>query len=384
MRTSASSGKWPAFATQVLPCRSNADVALCLISMNIELAIDEFRLKRPAIDQFRRVVEGLVQTLTESKAHLHSVVSRTKTEEHLREKLQRPGKAYSSVWDVKDIVGIRVITYFNDDVDIVANIIAQEFQIDPKHSVDNKSLEDPTKFGYASLHHVCTLHSKRAALAEYAVLGDFSCEIQIRSILQHTWAEIEHDLGYKSKIGVPSHLRRRFAKLSALLELGDDEFLRLRNDLEAYQKEVENQLVVAPNTVAIDNVSLRTVIETEPIIERIDQALAAKFSLPLGLPEKNLDNLALRLSTVKVETVEQLLQKLEKFKKQILRLNEFAEPGRPSMINRGASVYALSGIMLGDRPENEIVDILTRHGLTGDLTKGAKMLRELFAAAEPR
>ena len=69
---------------------------------------------------------------------------------------------------------------------------------------------------------MCSLTPERAALAEYEAFKDMKCEIQVRSILQNAWAEIEHDLGYKTKEAIPVQSQRRFARLAGLLELADD------------------------------------------------------------------------------------------------------------------------------------------------------------------
>jgi hypothetical protein len=64
-------------------------------------------------------------------------------------------------------------------------------------------------------------------------LRDHWFEIQVRSILEHAWAEIEHEIVYKSGIKQPREITRRFASLAGALELLDSEFLALRkeNDL---------------------------------------------------------------------------------------------------------------------------------------------------------
>lgn len=59
--------------------------------------------------------------------------------------------------DIKDISGIRIITFFPDDVDAVAKLIQKEFAIDYSQSVDKRILLDPDRFGYLSLHYVAKL-----------------------------------------------------------------------------------------------------------------------------------------------------------------------------------------------------------------------------------
>jgi hypothetical protein len=67
-------------------------------------------------------------------------------------------------------------------------------------------------------------------------------EIQIRTILQHTWAEIEHDLGYKTQNSVPNHIRRKFSILSGTLELIDGAFIDIKDSLNEYVKVIKKKI----------------------------------------------------------------------------------------------------------------------------------------------
>ncbi|MBG0819593.1 TIGR04141 family sporadically distributed protein [Planomonospora sp. ID91781] len=183
------------------------------------------------LDNFKVSMDSLIQTLLEIEGiQFHSVTSRIKSKSSVRQKLQRPDKR-RDLNDLTDMFGVRIITYFPDEVDVVAKLIEREFAVDQENSVDKRSILDPDRFGYLSLHYVLQLKPERAALPENRSYKDIRFELQIRSILQHAWAEIEHDIGYKSSSGVPDAVRRRFSRLAGLLELADDEFLGIRNEL---------------------------------------------------------------------------------------------------------------------------------------------------------
>lgn len=85
---------------------------------------------------------------------------------------------------------------------------------------------EPDRFGYCSVHYVVEMSQKRLNLYEHQAYEGLKCEIQIRSVLQHAWAEIEHDLGYKSEIAIPKRIRRNFSRLAGLLEIADKEISR--------------------------------------------------------------------------------------------------------------------------------------------------------------
>jgi len=74
------------------------------------------------------------------------------------------------------------------------------------------------------VHYLVSLSPQRVTLPEYARYAGLIAEIQARTILQHAWAEIEHDIQYKSVDTIPTGIRRRFMALAGLLEIADREF----------------------------------------------------------------------------------------------------------------------------------------------------------------
>jgi putative GTP pyrophosphokinase len=173
----------------------------------------------------------------------HSITSREKDPEKLRKKITTEGEVYDNLPNnITDLAGVRIITYFPSDVDKIVPLIEKEFKVDPKHSVDKRLCLDPAIFGYASVHFVVEFRPELLKLPEYALFDKMKCEIQVRTILQHAWAEIEHDIAYKSPEDIPFRLRRRFACLAGLLEIADREFESLRQDEMVVRQAVQSRI----------------------------------------------------------------------------------------------------------------------------------------------
>jgi ppGpp synthetase/RelA/SpoT-type nucleotidyltranferase len=184
----------------------------------------EFEKVRGTYDSFSEKVKELIKGFLEVQSvTVHSVSSRCKTLDSLELKAQKKidkGSEYADLKAVTDLAGVRVITHFASDVDQIAKIVEHEFNVDFANSIDKRVAQEPDRFGYTSLHYVVELNSERLFLSEYSKFVNVKVEIQIRSILQHAWAEIEHDIGYKANEEVPNEVKRKFSRLSGLLELG--------------------------------------------------------------------------------------------------------------------------------------------------------------------
>ncbi|HFO3755076.1 TPA: GTP pyrophosphokinase family protein, partial [Escherichia coli] len=218
--------------------------------------------RKDKFESYALTLKSLLTTLIRNeKISIHSLESRVKTKKSLEGKINKKGK-YKSIDDITDIVGIRIITHYADDVDKIAAIVEKEFTIDQENSIDKRTSIAPDKFGYLSLHYIVTLNSTRTNLKEYEVYKNIKAELQIRSILQHAWAEIEHDIGYKSATGLPNEIRRYFSRLAGLLEMADDEFIKIRKKISERQKEVAKELEQGTSDSVLDIFTLDEFLNT--------------------------------------------------------------------------------------------------------------------------
>ena len=115
--------------------------------------IEVYKQRISGYEAFVRCLTPLLETcLREASIRPHSVNGRVKEEKSLEAKLKRANKNYTSLDQITDICGIRIITYFSEEVDKVARLIEGEFAVDSANSVDKRVFTDPDRFGYASLH----------------------------------------------------------------------------------------------------------------------------------------------------------------------------------------------------------------------------------------
>lgn len=270
--------------------------------------LDEYEASKGLYNDFAKSLAGLIENLlSHQKIQTHSVSYRGKDLSSLAGKLRRPEKSYSTLADITDLAGVRVTTYFADDVDLVAKLLSAEFSVDGTASIDKRQFSDPNQFGYRSLHYVLSFNASRAGLAEYRNFASFKCEVQIRSILQHAWAEIEHDLGYKSAAGVPAPLRRRFARIAGLLELADDEFTSIRSALTQYEDEVQERIRKTPSQVDLDLPSFKALYTVSSPLTSLDDAVVQVAKGTLGSTTvPRADELVVRLVSFGIQTVNQL------------------------------------------------------------------------------
>lgn len=238
------------------------------------MIIEEYRRERTAFVRLGDVVSTLLkQHLEKAGIDTLAVEHRIKTESSLAGKLERKGDKYSRLGDLTDILGARIICFFSDEVDKAGKLVEELFLIDRENSVDKRALIRADSFGYLSLHYICSLPAGQGYPEE---LCGKRFEIQIRTTLQHTWACIEHDLGYKSDFGIPRMAVRRCARLAGLLELADDEFVRVRNDARAYTEGIRQKIIRdEAGDVLIDSVSLREYIAGSRSMREFLRELAA-------------------------------------------------------------------------------------------------------------
>ncbi len=187
-------------------------------------AVAEFAARRPALvpatDHYLQLVTAL---LDDAGINYLSVTARTKTVESFAAKTERRAPDGTPLYseplvEITDLIGLRVITYLREDVDTVANLLAEEMRL-----LDDRDMGQETaregRWGYASRHLLVGVEGVQQPAS-----------IQVRTVLQHAWAEFEHEIRYKGSIPAAHapDLNRRFTLAAGLLELADREFSAVR------------------------------------------------------------------------------------------------------------------------------------------------------------
>lgn len=235
------------------------------MDLHSEMILEEYREALPVFERMQvQVMQTLREALERNGLIVTAVDSRIKTEESLAGKLALKGTKYASLSDITDILGARIITFYTDDVDRIAAMAEQLFEIDWNNSVDKRKLHQLDSFGYNSLHYICRLPG-----------CDYRFELQLRTTLQHAWAAINHDTGYKSGVEIPREYLRRINRLAGLLELADDEFSRIRTEINDYRRRVQ-QLVQNGklDDVLLDGDTFRSYLQAKPF-DTLNKRIAA-------------------------------------------------------------------------------------------------------------
>ncbi|MEO0793957.1 MAG: GTP pyrophosphokinase [Verrucomicrobiota bacterium] len=205
----------------------------------------------------RNIIENLLKN---SEIDFLTVEGRTKKSESIEEKVRRKNYADISA-QMTDISGIRVVTYFESQVAAVCSRLEDWLTIDESNSLNKEQMLSVNEFGYRSVHYVCSLGTKRKELAEYSEIADLKFEIQVRTVLQHAWAELAHDRNYKFRGKLPKNLERELFLYSGMLELADKGFDNLVEQIDEYSKQVEHSAKEGHLNIAIDSISLEAFLK---------------------------------------------------------------------------------------------------------------------------
>jgi len=177
---------------------------------------------------------------------VHSIEARAKDATSFGRKAAKPSKhdpnkpRYDDpLKQITDLAAIRLITFFPRTIEAIDEMLNAEFEVLEQFD-KGEALVEEERFGYKSVHYLVTLNAARVALPEYERFRGAVIEVQVRTILQHAWAEIEHDIQYKSTAAIPRDIRRRFMALAGLLEIADREFQAIQDaDRDLTEKAVD-------------------------------------------------------------------------------------------------------------------------------------------------
>lgn len=159
-------------------------------------------------------------------------------------KLESADQPYEIKNFISDLIGIRIICLYEDQIEIVAKVLMKHFRI--IDVTDRITAVESTEdlFGYKGLHLDLALNDRMAAQKKHQLFAEVPFEVQIRSLIQDAWSVLDHKIKYKKSI--PNDLKRRINVLSALFELADREFKEIRNATRELIEQATEEPIIEP------------------------------------------------------------------------------------------------------------------------------------------
>jgi ppGpp synthetase/RelA/SpoT-type nucleotidyltranferase len=246
--------------------------------LHYEMILDEYREKQPLFERIKSLALNKIQAcLNENHILIAGLESRIKTEKSLSGKLERKGYKYHSIADITDVLGLRVVTYYSNEVDLISAHLEQLFDIDWDNSVDKRKMLETDRLGYMSLHYICRIPESMCKDLDMPELNQMRFELQIRSLLQHAWANLYHDMGYKNDVEIPVEYQRDMNLLAGMLELADAQFTRIRKEINDYRRNVQSLVATGNfNEVPLNGDTFRTYLELKPYLSLAEKIVGVK------------------------------------------------------------------------------------------------------------
>lgn len=246
------------------------------LDLHCTMILEEYREAMPVFVKMMEIVrDQLSKCIAENNIYVTAVEARVKKESSLAGKLELKGAKYASLKDITDILGARIITFYTDEVDKIAALVDRVFEVDWATSVDKRKMHELNSFGYNSLHYICRIPKSVYHDPEMPLVNDFRFELQMRTALQHVWATMDHDTGYKSGMEVPKEYLRNLNRLAGMLELADEQFSQIRTSINDYRYKVQ-QLVSSGrfSEVPLNGDTFRSYLQIKPF-DKLSKRIAA-------------------------------------------------------------------------------------------------------------
>ena len=209
---------------------------------------------RPIYESLLNTVSSLINALLiRERIGFYQIKYRVKKFKSFEDKLVN--KKYSHPQDMTDFAGLRVICYLKRDIQVVTALLEDNFDIIKKE--DKLAELGIDRVGYNAIHLDATLKKDRISLPEYDRFAGLNFEIQIVTVLQHAYAEIEHDLVYKSGDVLPESILRQIRLMSGELENADQIFENIIKEVDEHKNKSSQQIENHTLDIPIDSASLR-------------------------------------------------------------------------------------------------------------------------------
>lgn len=193
------------------------------------------------IHAVKSIKDEVIRLLSSTSLNNYEVSGRHKDPVSLFVKQGKPSKKstgtvrYQNPWtDCSDLLGLRVIVQLASDKNKVAEAISNSNSFIVLEVDDKEQSRNFNELSYGGLHLDLLCKGIITPLSDYV-----RCELQIRTLAEHTWAETEHEFIYKGPSGIPKNTQRQFARVLALVELLDlelDRGVKSVSELPSYSR----------------------------------------------------------------------------------------------------------------------------------------------------
>ena len=277
------------------------------------------------VDVYKKMqhdVEDIINTLIEANHIKISTMSlRIKSEQALRNKVISKDK-YQHLEDITDILGCRILTLFESDVERILELLEDTFEVCEIVDKRKKSKHNRIEFGYNSVHMVVKFTDERCKLVEYQKYQDIRFEIQLRTVLQHAWAEVEHGLGYKSYYEPPMDIKRKLNRLAGTLEILDEEFEAIRYEITLYNQSMNKVEKILKTD--INKESLTAFANKSELIQEMVAQVADKYHFTVIQDPAifSQQRLVAKLNFYGYQYIHELNDDMHQYQKSILAIGE--------------------------------------------------------------
>lgn len=313
--------------------------------MNIKdrMIMDEYADSKNSFSKLGEVVQNKLSSLVEDCGIvIMRIEYQVKDEKSLESLLYKNTDSYQTLADITDVLSARVVCYFKDEVAKVGELISANFNVD----TDNSSEKT----------YVCSLPENSEYEAE---ICNLNFEIQVKTVLEHTWSTINNDLGY-SEFGIPSAVTREFTRLAGLLEIADDEFVRVRDDMKIHTEIAREKIINdEADDVVIDTVSLNEYMLHNKNMRLFLEDLAAIEGSEIS--EINSESYINQLRWLRINTIGDLQRALERHSTMALEFaNRVLKGSELDILSSNVALRFLcrAALINGGYDEEQIVEFL--------------------------
>lgn len=213
------------------------------------------------------VKESITKEISDKNIIKIPIYPRLKEDHSIIAKAFYRGKNYENpIDDITDKVGIRIVVLIIDDIEYIKSVVEKSsiWEYSKDRDFEDEREKDPALFQYQSVHYVVR-NKKEILLDSVRIPKGTPCEIQIRTLLQHSYSELTHDTIYKSNKKRDVDIYRYIARSMALIETTDNIFREVNSMITKQDDKIKELL----EQLKIEYTNISEFVEDDYIVNKI-------------------------------------------------------------------------------------------------------------------